>query len=186
VVVRDIDLFKQTQTVVAVTITTPREEIASLIEPYTPSPEKRLSTLQKIAESGILTVSRIDPVLPGLNDDLKDFEGLVSSLAGVGVRQVTVSTLKLVRGIFSEMRQTNPQVWKRLVDEYADGVWLAGYKYLHVEKRRRILQRLRAIVLKHGLGFASCKEGFPELNTGLCDGSEYCRRSLSLSLRTRI
>jgi DNA repair photolyase len=181
-VVRDIDVFRRTPAVVAVTITTPREEIAHLIEPYAPSPEKRLSTLQKLVESGVPAVSRIDPILPGLNDDLKDFETLVSSLASVGVGQVTVSTMKLVRGAFHEMKQTNPQVWRKLIGEYADGVWLAGYKYLHVEKRRKILQTLRPIVLKNGLEFGSCREGFPELNTGLCDGSDYCRRSLSLCL----
>ena len=181
-VVRDIDVFKQAPTVVAVTITTLREEIAHLIEPHAPPPEKRLSALQEIVENSVPAVARIDPILPGLNDDLRDFENLVSSLVGVGVRQVTVSTMKLVRGGFSKMRQTSPQVWRRLVGEYADGVWLAGYKYLHVEKRRRILERLRPIVLKHGLGFASCREGFPELNTGLWDGSEHCRRSLSLCL----
>lgn len=178
-VVRDMDAFKQTPTVVAVTITSLREEIAHLIEPNAPPPEKRLSALQKIVENGVPAVSRIDPILPGLNDDLKDFEGLVSSLATVGVRQVTVATMKLVRGAFSEMRHTSPKIWKRLVGEYSDGVWLAGYKYLNVEKRRKILERLRLIVLKHGLSFASCREGFPELNTALCDGSEHCRRFLS-------
>lgn len=181
-VVRDIDVFKRTPTVVAVTVTTPREEIANLIEPFAPPPEKRLSALKTIVENGVHAVARIDPILSGLNDDLRDFESLISSLASVGVSQVTVSTMKLVRGAFKEMKQTSPQVWKKLVGEYADGEWLVGYKYLHVEKRRRILEKLRPIVLKYGLGFASCREGFSELNTGLCDGSEYCRRSLSFYL----
>jgi len=178
-VIRDVDILKQTPTVVAVTITTPREEIANLIEPYAPPPEKRLSALQKIVEKGVPAVARIDPILPGINDDLKDFESLVSSLASVGVRQVTVATMKLVRGAFSATKQTHPKVWKKLTNEYADGIWLAGYKYLHPEKRRRILERLRPIVLRHGLSFASCREGFPQLNTSLCDGTEQCRRLLN-------
>jgi len=107
-VVRDLDVFKQTPTVVAVTITTPREEVAYLIEPFAPPPEKRLSALQKIVEKGIPAVARIDPILPGINDDLKDFESLVSSLGSVGVRQVTVATMKLVRGVFSTMKQIQP------------------------------------------------------------------------------
>jgi len=178
-VVRDADVFRQTPTVVAVTITTPREEIAHLIESYAPPPEKRLSALQKIVENGIPAVARIDPILPGMNDDSKDFESLVSSLVSVGVRQVTVATMKLVRGAFSAMKQTHPQVWERLTKEYADGVWLASYKYLHAEKRQKILERLRPIVLRHGLSFASCREGFAQLNTTLCDGSEHCRRLLN-------
>jgi len=177
-VVRDVDVFKQTPTVVAITITTLREENAHLIEPHAPSPEKRLSALQKIVENDIPATARIDPILPGVNDDLKDFESLVSLLASVGVRQVTVATMKLVRGAFSEIKQAHPQVWKKLANEYTDGVWLAGYKYLQAEERRRIVERLRPIVLKHGLSFASCREGFPKLNTSLCDGTEYCRRLL--------
>jgi len=178
-ITQDVDIFKKTTTVVAITITTPREEIANLIEPRAPLPEKRLSALQKIVENDIPAVARIDPILPGINDDLKDFESLVSSLASIGVRQVTVATMKLVKGAFSAMRQTHPSAWKKLTNEYADGVWLAGYKYLPVEKRQKILERLRPIVLKHGLDFASCREGFPKLNTSLCDGTEHCRRLLS-------
>jgi len=178
-VVRDLDVFKQTPTVVAVTVTTPREDIANLTEPHAPPPEKRLSALQKILENGIPAVARIDPVLPGINDDSRDFESLVSSLTRVGVRHVTVATMKLVRGAFSAMKQTHPQVWEKLIGEYADGVWLAGYKYLHSEKRRKIIERLRPVVLKHGLSFASCREGFSQLNTALCDGTEHCRRLLS-------
>jgi DNA repair photolyase len=122
IVVRDLDVFKQTPTVVAVTVTTPHEEIAHLLEPHAPPPEKRLSALQKIVENGIPAVARIDPILHGINDGLKDFENIISSLASVGVRQVTVATMKLVRGAFSEMKQTHPQVWRRLTNEYSDGV----------------------------------------------------------------
>lgn len=178
-IIRDVDLFKQTPTVVAITVTTPREEIADFIEPYAPAPEKRLSALQKLVENGIPVVARIDPILPGVNDDLKDFKSLVSSLVSVGVRQVTVATMKLVRGALSEIKQTHPQVWKKLASEYASGSWLAGYKYLHAEKRRQILKRLRPIVLRCGVSFASCREGFPQLNTTLCDGTELCRRLLN-------
>lgn len=178
-VTRDTDLFKQTPTVVSVTITTPRKEIADLIEPNAPSPEKRLSALQKIVENDIPTVARIDPILPGINDDSKDFETLISALAAVGVKQVTVSSMKLVRGAFSTLKQTDPKVWKELQNEYADGSWLAGYKYLHAEKRRRLLERLRTTVLRHGLDFASCREGLAQLNTSLCDGTASCRRLLT-------
>lgn len=178
-VVRDVGLFKQTPTVIALTITTPKEEIAALIEPYAPSPEKRLSALQKIVENGIPAVARIDPIVPGINDNLEDFESLVSSLANIGVKQVSVATVKLVRGAFSSIRRTHVQTWKKLANEYTDGVWLVGYKYLHPEKRRELLDKLRPIVLRHGLDFASCREGFPELNTALCDGTQHCRNLLN-------
>jgi len=182
-VTRDIDVFKQTPTVVAVTITTPREDIANLIEPHAPPPERRLSALQKVVESGIVAVARIDPILPTVNDDEKDFERLVSALASVGVKQITVATMKPVKGVFASIKQTDPQVFEKLCNEYADGTWVAGYKYLHREKRRKILETLRPIVLRRGLDFASCREGLRQYNTVLCDGTTYCRDLLSSYFR---
>jgi len=176
---RDIDIFKRTRTVVAVTVTTPREEIARLIEPYAPPPERRISALQKITDQGIVTVARVDPIIPSVNDNEEEFERLVSTLADVGVRQVTVATMKPVKGFFSSLKEANLQVYERLRNEYGDGTWIMGYKYLREEKRRRILEKLRIIVLKHGLKFASCREGFPQLNTSLCDGTAYCRGLLN-------
>lgn len=178
-VARDIDVFKRTPTVVAITITTIREDIASFIEPYAPSPERKVTALQKVRNQKVEAVARIDPIIPTVNDDQKDFENLVSVLADADVRQVTVGTLKPVRGFFSGLREANPEVYERLRGVYADGRWILGYKYLREEKRRKILERLRPIVLKYGLNFAACREGIPQLNTSLCDGTAYCRGLLS-------
>jgi len=176
---RDLDVFKQTPTVVSVTITTPSEEIAALIEPHAPPPDRRISALQKVVEEDIVGVARIDPILPTINDDEKDFEKLVSVLADVGVRQVTVATMKPVRGFFSDLKETNPKIYEKLARIYAEGKWVVGYKYLHEERRRMLLERLRPLVLKYGLEFASCREGFAQLNTTLCDGTAYCRGLLA-------
>jgi len=178
-VTRDTDVFKRASTVVAMTITTLRDDIASFIEPYAPSPNRRISALQKIADQEIAAVARIDPVIPTLNDEERDFERLVSVLADVGVKQITMATMKPVGGFFSTLRGLNPKVYERLREAYADGRWIVGYKYLSKEKRRRILEKLRPIVLRYGLNFASCREGFSQFNTSLCDGTAYCRRLLN-------
>jgi len=178
-VLRDIDVFKKARTVVSITITTLSEDVAKFIEPNAPSPNRRITVLQKIVEEGIPAVARIDPVIPTINDDEKDFEKLVSTLADVGVRQITIATVKPVRGFFSALRQTRPEVYERINRIYSDGKWILGYKYLHKEKRLRILEKLRPLVLKCGLNFASCREGFRQYSTTLCDGSAYCRESLN-------
>jgi len=181
-VTRDIDVFKRTPTVVAITVTTPDEGTAKLIEPFAPPPEKRISALQKIVEDGIIGVARIDPILPTVNDDEKNFERLVSTLANIGVKQITLSTMKPVKGFFTTLSQTDPNILQKLRKEYLHGSWYAGYKYLPSEKRRKIIEELRSIVLKHGLAFASCREGFPEYNTTFCDGTSYCRNLLDVHL----
>jgi DNA repair photolyase len=182
-VTRDVDIFKRTPTVVSVSITTPHEEIAKLIEPSAASPEKRLSALQKIADVGITAVARIDPILPTINDSPQDLERLVSTLADIGVKQITMATMKHVRGFLPKLRQTSPEAYERLSNEYLDGTWAVGYKYLPASKRKKIVETLRPIVLRHRLAFASCREGFPEYNTALCDGTGYCRSLLDTQPR---
>lgn len=182
-VTRDLDILGRTPTVVSITVTTLREDIASFIEPHAPSPDRRISALQKVAEKGIPAVARIDPIIPTINDDEKDFERLVSTLADIDVKQVTIATMKPVKGFFSTLKQLNPDVYDRLFQNYADGKWVVGYKYLHEERRRRISEKLRPIVLKHELGFASCREGFSQSDTVLCDGTTYCRNLLKAYFR---
>jgi len=182
-VIRDLDLFKRTPTVVSMTITTLREDIAAFTEPYAPSPHRRVSALQRTVEQDITAVARIDPIIPTINDNERELEKLVSTLADIGVRQVTVATMKPVRGFFSTLEQMNPKVCERLVEAYADGKWVAGYKYLREEKRWKIVEKLRLIVLRHGLDFSSCREGLPQLNTTICDGTAHCRETLNSYLK---
>jgi len=182
-VTKDIDIFKKTPTVVSVTITTLREDIASFTEPYAPQPDRRVSALQKVADQDIPTVARIDPIIPTINDDEKDFERLVSTLADIGVKQITIATMKPLRGFFSKLKQMNQPIYERLYRFYIDGKWAVGYKYLPEERRKMILEKLRPIVIKHGLNFASCREGFPQFNTAICDGTAYCRRLLNSYLK---
>jgi DNA repair photolyase len=178
-VTRDLNLFKKTRTIVSMTITTPQEEVAKIIEPFAPSPNQRFSALERIADEGIPTIVRIDPILPSVNSGMEDLEEIVAHAADIGVKQVTASTMKPVRGFFSTLRKENPEIFVQLQEAYSDGEWVSGYKYLSREKRLKIVGSLRNTVLKHGLQFASCREGFPQLNTTVCDGSGYIRQFLN-------
>ena len=183
-VTRDLDIYKKTPTVISITITTLNEHIAALTEPHAPPPQKRITALQKSIEQNIPTTARIDPIIPTINDNKKEFKKLVSTLADTGVKQITIATMKPVRGFFSKLKQTNPKIYEKLVKAYADGKWTAGYKYLLEEKRWKIIKKLRPIVLSHKLDFASCREGLPQLNTALCDGTAYCRNTLNNYLKS--
>jgi len=182
-VTRDIDIFHRTRTVVSMTITTPRREIAKVIEPYAPSPQFRFSALEKIADEGIFTVVRIDPIIPNLNTDENDLESIISRSADIGVKQITASTLKPVAGFFSALKNKDPELFEKVKEAYKDGKWLSGYKYLNKKLRLEIIKNVREKALQHGLNFASCREGFPWLNTTVCDGSAYCRNMLERFVR---
>jgi len=184
-VTRDIDIFKRTRTVVSMTITTPRREIARMIEPYAPPPQSRFSALKEIADEGIPTVVRIDPLIPGVNMDESDLETIISKSAEIGVKQITASTLKPVVGFFSALKKRHPELFERINEAYRDGEWISGYKYLNREIRFKILKKIREKVTRYRLDFAACREGFPELNTNICDGSAYCRNTLEKFIKER-
>ncbi|MEM2320991.1 MAG: radical SAM protein [Candidatus Bathyarchaeia archaeon] len=175
-VTRDIDVFKRTLTVVSMTITTSRSNIASVIEPGAPEPHARFSALKKLAEESVPVTIRIDPIIPLINSDMNDLEQIVYEASRIGVKQVTASTMKIVKGLMPAIRKTNPELSKRIAGLYADGEWIGGYKYLRSDLRLKILSSLKEIVQRYGLEFAACREGFPQLNTTLCDGSMYCRK----------
>ncbi|MEM2341213.1 MAG: radical SAM protein [Candidatus Bathyarchaeia archaeon] len=177
-VVRDIDVFKRTLTVISMSITTSRDEIASLIEPNAPKPHARFLALKKIAEENIPTVVRIDPIIPSINSDMNDLEKIVLEASRIGVKQITASTMKIVKGLLPFIKSVNPSLSRKLAELYVDGEWIRGYKYLNRSLRLRILAGLKAIVEGYGLKFATCREGFPSLNTTICDGTSYCRKTL--------
>ena len=181
-VARDIDLFQKTRTVVSMTITTPRRDVARIIEPYAPPPQFRFSALKKVAEEGISTVVRIDPIIPGVTSDEDDLEVIISKSAEIGVKQITASTLKPVFGFFSGIKK-HPDLFKKISEAYRDGEWISGYKYLNKNKRLEIIRKVREKALEYGLAFASCREGFPQLNTAICDGSAYCRNTLEMFMK---
>lgn len=174
-VVRDIDVFKKTPTVVSMTITTSRSEIASIIEPGAPEPNARFSAIKELVEEGVPVTVRIDPIIPSVNFEMDDLERIVREASRIGVRQVTASTMKIVRGLIPAMRRTNLELSRRIAEFYKDGEWIGGYKYLRGDLRLKILLSLKEIVQRYGLEFATCREGFPHLNTTICDGSAYCR-----------
>ncbi|MEM1581371.1 MAG: radical SAM protein [Candidatus Bathyarchaeia archaeon] len=177
--VRDIDIFKKTPTVVSMSITTSRDEIATLIEPNAPRPYARFSALKEVINEGIPATIRIDPIIPSINSDLNDLESIILKAYKIGVRQITVSTMKIVKGVLPAIKSVYPELSKRLSEFYSDGEWVGGYKYLSRSLRLKILTALRSIVEKYNLKFAVCREGFPYLNTTLCDGTSYCRKTLN-------
>lgn len=178
-VIRDIDILKKTSTVVSMTITTTRNEVASVIEPNAPEPNARFYALKRIVDENISAVVRIDPIIPSINSDIKDLEKIISKSSEIGVKQITASTMKIVRDLIPYIRRENPRLSRRLMDLYRDGEWIGGYKYLRRDLRRSILTKLKSVVEDYGLMFATCREGFPDLNTTICDGTAYCRKTLN-------
>ncbi|RLI23803.1 radical SAM protein [Candidatus Bathyarchaeota archaeon] len=177
-VVRDLDLLAKTSAVVTLTVTYLDEGFTSFMEPGAPPPSKRIEALRRLSKAVIPVGARIDPIIPGLNDDPRGLKELVETLASSGVRHVTVSTLKPVRGFFKTLKRLNLDLYYRLRNVYSKGRWIHGYKYLPEDYRRRIVETMRSLVLGYGMSFASCRENLACLNTDICDGTGLIRKTL--------
>lgn len=173
-VLRDMDLLKWDRAAVQITITTLREELAARLEPNAPRPAGRLEAVRRLAAEGIPVTVRLDPLIPGLNDDLENIEEVISAAARAGAKQIVASTYKAKRDNLARLVKAFPdkvEYWKRLYlqeGQYFHGQWYAPREY-----RQKVLAAAAQTARKYGLQFTICREEFTDLNTPgtYCDGS---------------
>ncbi|MDE2362773.1 MAG: PA0069 family radical SAM protein [Hyphomicrobiales bacterium] len=88
---------------VAVSVTTLDPKLARKMEPRAASPEKRLETIERLAEAGIPAGVMVAPVVPAINDG--EIETILTRAHARGAREAGYIMLRLpleVRDLFSE------------------------------------------------------------------------------------
>lgn len=181
ILMNHINLFEQyrDRVTVAITVTTLDSTLAKVLEPGAPQPIDRVGAARKLSERGVYVTIRIDPVIPGLNDDMYALKRLVEVVVEAGVKQITVSTYKAKYDSLKRLVSAFPdreRLLRRLYMEMGERVH--GYLYLPQKMRYSYLVELKKIVEGYGLGFTTCREGFPHLHTEgyICDGTTPLRR----------
>lgn len=168
-VTRDIDILKKAPSVVSLSITTENDRIAKSLEPYAPLPSKRLKALEKLIRDKIPVSVRIDPIIPFLNDDPKN---LIKKLSSIGVSHITCSTYKAKYDNWKRFTLAFPTLSKSLQPLYFEkGERIGRSFYLPQKMRQEIIKKTKELVENEGIKFSSCREGFPHLNSAICDGS---------------
>lgn len=175
-VARDADLLVQMPIVVSVTITTLDEKLSRRLEPNAPSPRRRLNAIEKLVDRGVPVAIRLDPIIPFLNDD--GMEDVIKAGASQGIKHVTSSTFKPRFDSWRRIQNAFPDVAARLAPLYfSQGERHRRSWYLPQKLRLELMSRARVACDKHGLTFATCREGMPELTTAAtCDGSHLTAR----------
>lgn len=162
IVTRDIDIISDMNASVSMTITTSNYDKAKSIEPYAPTPYKRIDALRILAENDIPCSVRLDPIIPTFNDNDNDIEYLIKSIAPY-VSHVISSTIKpradSMKRI-SKIIDVKQYEWKRIGRSY----------YLPEVYRARILSTIESQCKKHRLSFSTCRENRYN-NKISCDGS---------------
>lgn len=168
-VTRDISMLRKLPCMVALSITTNDDRIAERLEPYAPPPSERLKAIEKLVKNGIPVAVRIDPIIPYLNDRP---EKLIQQLASLGVQHITSSTYKVKPDNWKRFSKALPEISSKLRLLYFEhGEKLGGYRYLPRNIRRGLMEKTKKLTEENGMKFGCCREGFPELNSAVCDGS---------------
>ena len=159
-VVRDLDLLSRRRSVVSFTITTLDEYEASRLEPRAPSPSRRLRAMEKVASAGVPVVLRLDPIIPGINDEDGVIEEVIAAAAEAGARHVVTSTYKVRPDNLRRLLGVFPELTPRIRELYIErGERVHGYLYAPRSYREAALAKVKRAAEKHGLSFATCREG---------------------------
>jgi DNA repair photolyase len=172
-VVRDIDILRRGMFTVSITVTTVDDRIARILEPYAPPSSSRIKALKILSNTGIPCSARIDPVIPGVNDDYESMVKLVRKLSEAGVKHIASSTYKVKPDNFKRIIEAIPERSRLLRRLYYDeGSVIHGVRYLPSKLRLDYMRMVKEAVEAYGMTFSSCREGFPELQSSpTCDGT---------------
>ncbi len=160
IVTRDVDLLREMRVAVSFTITTLDDDKAKIIEPNAPAPSRRLSALKKLNREGIPCIVRIDPIIPGFNNE--EIEEIVEEIYPYA-DHVVASTIKPRRDSLKRLEKVINLRDYRL--ERKEGAF-----YLPENLRFSLLERVERICREYNLSFATCREGYP-FRAESCDGS---------------
>ena len=178
IVVRDTDLLLMTPSAVMLTITTLDNRIAKILEPGAPTPDKRVEAVKQLAESKIPVGVRIDPIIPGINDDFYSIKELIDQVIDAGAKHIVVSTYKARWDNLKRMIEAFPEYseyWQKLY--IIDGKRVHGYMYLDRRLREKILKPIIDYAQSKKVTIATCREGLgPEyFKAPSCDGTHLIR-----------
>ena len=172
IVTRDADILSSMRSVVSITLTTLDETLARKIEPFAPSPERRLQAIEYLKSKEIKVAVRFDPLIPFINDSPEEIRSVVKTLGDIGVDQIISSVYKAKRDNFFRVSCVFKERAEKLREiYYLNGHTVRGIRYAPESLRMKILTMVRNEAKKRGIPFSVCREGL-NLNTAeTCDAS---------------
>jgi len=151
-VLRDIELLKainqKTKCVVQMTLTTYDEQVCSIVEPHVATSRQRLEVLKRLHEEGIPTVVWLSPILPFINDTVKNLEGILHYCAQAKVYGI------ICFGMGLTLRSGNREYFYSCLDTHFPGL---KEEYIRLYGNNYSINSVHHAELMH-LFHARCKE----------------------------
>ncbi len=119
-ILRDLDLLasinKKTKCVVQMTLTTYDENLCRILEPNVATTKRRFEVLQILRDNGIPTVVWLSPILPFINDDEENINGILDYCIKANVKGI------ICFGMGLTLRDGNRQYFYAQLDKYFPGL----------------------------------------------------------------
>jgi len=113
-VLRDVDLLRQLNSEVGLTITTTDDKLSRLLEVKAPLASSRINTLKKLVDSKIKTYAFVGPLLPHFRYQPELLDDLFKAIAGTGTREIYVEHINLPtyvkERLWKELRQETEEI----------------------------------------------------------------------------
>ncbi len=168
-VAEDAGLLAGMRSCVAMTVTSLDDGISRRLEPEAPLPGLRLAAMKRLADEGVAVSARIDPIIPGINEE--EIEDLVSAVCCAGAVHITSSTIKARPGSLKRIALAFPEETKALEILLEKGSRISASRYLSEDLRRVLMNRVKAAAERAGATFSSCREAMSPPAGIKCDGS---------------
>jgi DNA repair photolyase len=105
-VIRDVELLKQLNADVGLTITTTDDQLSRFLEVKAPLASRRLDTVTQLIQEGIHTYVFIGPLLPHFRTQPELLDDLFRAVADTGTQEVYVEHINLPKYVKDQMSKT--------------------------------------------------------------------------------
>jgi len=142
-VLDDVDLLKQLDAQVGLTITTTDDKLSRFLEVTAPLASRRLDTLKQLVTQGIPTYAFVGPLLPHFRYQPRLLDDLFRRITETGTREIYLEHINLPRYV-------KERVWKELAHEPEEVQEI--YRRAESRAHRQVLSDIvYGLVRKHGL-----------------------------------
>jgi DNA repair photolyase len=156
---------------VQIGITTLSRRIWRILEPGTASPVRRLETIARLREIGVVTRARLDPLIPDITDTSENLVPLLEYLSSQGIQNIAVSYIFLrpaIKNCFVKALHIvsglpySISAWPW--HQHADGV--GGGYMIDLEERKQRLERLVSLAARYDIQVHICSCKNPDVPAG--------------------
>lgn len=169
-VIRDIDILRELNVAVTISISSLDKAVYENLEPYGPSPERRIHAIRELTQYEIPVGVRLDPVFPYLTD--AEIEDIVRKTVNAGAEHIVSSTFKPRYDGWKRFQKVFPKLAEKIKPLYFEqGEKIDNAWYLPQSLREELMQRVKKACDNAGISFGMCREGFSFSTAKSCDGS---------------